>query len=273
MSNPQVDARFDRAFVDTCKRIGCNPLHLLAVMMSESDVNPAAHNPNGDASGLIQFMPATLRALSWKNGPQAFRGLSASQQLPYVEGYYRPWANDAGAWDSPARLYQATFLPGTLRTATTSGAILAQRGGRLGWAYEANSVFDANHDKAITLGELNIAILNAIARNASRWTDLATRLGLAEEGATMLHDALASTVAGSGLIVSQREVQHALNALGMATPPLVEDGMIGPKSIAAVRAFQSSVGLMVDGRAGPVTRKALADAVTMLGEAKSEQPA
>src|SRR5262249_9445257 len=62
-------------------RLGCEPLDLLKVMMSESRVRAAAHNPNGHASGLIQIMPANLPGLGWTGGHEAFRRLSAEQQL------------------------------------------------------------------------------------------------------------------------------------------------------------------------------------------------
>lgn len=51
-------------------------------------------------------------------------------------------------------------------------------------------------------------------------------------------------------------LQGRLNARG-ATPPLVLDGIFGPKTNAAVRAFQGSRGLVVDGIVGPKTWTAL----------------
>jgi peptidoglycan hydrolase-like protein with peptidoglycan-binding domain len=57
-------------------------------------------------------------------------------------------------------------------------------------------------------------------------------------------------------IVSNQDIQHALNLLG-ATPPLVEDGNLGPIGIAAIKAFQMSHGLLVDGIAGPMVKTAL----------------
>jgi hypothetical protein len=61
-----------------------------------------------------------------------------------------------------------------------------------------------------------------------------------------------------------RDVQHALNVLG-ASPPLVEDGVSGPKTQAAIRAFQAAHGLTVDGVAGPITKAALQDALAQVG--------
>lgn len=58
-------------------------------------------------------------------------------------------------------------------------------------------------------------------------------------------------------VVSNQDVQRALNQLGYANPLLVADGIIGPKSIVAVKAFQSAKGLTVDGIPGPITKGAL----------------
>jgi lysozyme len=60
------------------------------------------------------------------------------------------------------------------------------------------------------------------------------------------------------------DVQHALNLLGGAGTPLVEDGNNGPKTIAAIEAFQSTHGLPVDGIAGPATKTVLQGAVAAI---------
>lgn len=52
------------------------------------------------------------------------------------------------------------------------------------------------------------------------------------------------------------DLQARLNALG-AKPPLKIDGKFGPKTLAAVRAFQAAHGLKVDGLVGPKTTAAL----------------
>jgi len=52
------------------------------------------------------------------------------------------------------------------------------------------------------------------------------------------------------------DLQDKLNALG-AKPPLASDGMFGPKTLAAVKAFQRAHGLKVDGLVGPETTAAL----------------
>lgn len=48
------------------------------------------------------------------------------------------------------------------------------------------------------------------------------------------------------------KIQKRLNELG-ASPKLVEDGISGPKTLNAVKTFQKSVGIGVDGKVGPIT--------------------
>lgn len=65
-------------------------------------------------------------------------------------------------------------------------------------------------------------------------------------------------------ISSNTDVQHALNVLGIAIPPLAEDGQIGPLSKAAVTAFQiAHPPLAVDGIPGPQTKAALQAALDL----------
>jgi peptidoglycan hydrolase-like protein with peptidoglycan-binding domain len=58
-------------------------------------------------------------------------------------------------------------------------------------------------------------------------------------------------------ITTPHAVQVALNKTG-ANPPLKVDGELGPKTVAATKAFQVVHGLLVDGVPGPKTRTALA---------------
>lgn len=69
--------------------------------------------------------------------------------------------------------------------------------------------------------------------------------------------------ASSSAIASTKDVQRALNTLGYA-PKLAEDGVLGPKTITNVKAFQSKAGLVVDGNAGPATKAALAAALAKM---------
>jgi peptidoglycan hydrolase-like protein with peptidoglycan-binding domain len=68
-----------------------------------------------------------------------------------------------------------------------------------------------------------------------------------------------------------RQLQHNLNLLGQQ-PPLAEDGINGPKTIAAVKAFQTAHGLTVDGIAGPQTNRTIAAALAGGAPAPSTAP-
>jgi peptidoglycan hydrolase-like protein with peptidoglycan-binding domain len=61
--------------------------------------------------------------------------------------------------------------------------------------------------------------------------------------------------------MSLRDVQHALNVLGGPGTPIAEDGKRGPRTTAAVKAFQVAHGLKVDGIPGPQTYAALTSAL------------
>lgn len=60
----------------------------------------------------------------------------------------------------------------------------------------------------------------------------------------------------AALKMTTLDIQRALNAAG-ASPKLVEDGKTGPKTVAAIKSFQTAHGLTPDGIAGPKTKTAL----------------
>lgn len=70
----------------------------------------------------------------------------------------------------------------------------------------------------------------------------------------------------SGGAMTTLEVQHNLNAMG-ATPPLKEDGKMGPLTKAAIVGFQKRVGISADGIVGPITVAAIRKAMAAAGVA------
>lgn len=245
-------AKLDEIAID----IDAKPLDMASVMFSESGCKADAWNDNPkdlppekrwNASGLIQFMPATLPGLGWSAGHAAFRRLSATQQLDYVRRYYAPHRGYLG---TVGGLYTATFLPALVAHAGDRNFVLTARKGPLPWAYAPNASFDANGDLAITVGELE----DAVARNARgpRWAEIVARL----EGREYAGD---DTTPATDMGIDLRTtlgIQQALEKLGFA--PGAIDGLPGPRTRAAVAAFQSFVGgLDVDGIVGPKTRSAM----------------
>lgn len=59
-------------------------------------------------------------------------------------------------------------------------------------------------------------------------------------------------------------LQGSLNSILALSPPLVVDGMYGPKTTAAVQQVQKQLGLTVDGIAGTITQAAIQTALTKL---------
>lgn len=250
-----LDDAFFTRLREVAREVGAEPLDMLSVMMSESGVSASATNPNGHATGLIQFMPATLAALRYNGTWQDFRHLTATQQLEWVERYYKPWTAKAGGW-SVASLYQATFLPATLGN-SDPGHVIAARQGTFGWAYDANAVFDANKDGAIQVSELTAAV----QRNCKgpRWEEIKARL----EGKPAAEvDEVDEKSAGIDLRTT-RGLQMALDELGFEPGPI--DGIPGKKTRRALIAFQGAADLKADGILGPITRKALAHALAAPG--------
>lgn len=237
--------------------VDCDMLDAAATWESESGNYTWAHNLNGDASGINQMMPNTLKGLGYRSDisndedrSAAFRHETYSGQVQWAQRYYTPYK---GKLKSRAAFYVATFLPADIDYASKGGpdTVLVQKGGRRGWAYTANAGFDENHDLKITVQELEDAITRACA--SARWEELSERIS-----AQLKRPHVVTNVATYDL-GSIKGVQQALNRLGFNVGPI--DGINGHLTRLAVAAFQKSVGLTIDSVYGPDTRKALQDAL------------
>lgn len=245
--------------------LGVEPLYLLQTMMAESGIRADAHNPHGDASGLIQFMPATLRGLGWTAGHAAFRQLSAEEQLPYVQRYYRPYAHYG--LNSTARLRQATFLPATLSGGSDPDRVLAGRDGPYASAYRANSGLDRRQDGTIRVSDLTAAVERACA--GPRWREARARLEQAGGGSVTpplpvpptpptptpplptppdlpspARPMLRQGSRGTWVVRAQAQLNQidaqlrASGQAGLDAAPLRTDGAFGPLTRRAVLSFQ-----------------------------------
>lgn len=142
--------RNKEAFIAKVKSISAKlliePDWLMAVMYKESGINEKAVNPNGGATGLIQFMPATAQSLGTTTA--ALKAMSNVEQLDYVYKYYKPYITKLNSYPD---LYLATFFPAALgksddwvlQTSRLSAKTIAR----------ANPVIDLNKDDKITVGE------------------------------------------------------------------------------------------------------------------------
>ncbi len=159
-------------FVADCIEVGASPLDVLAVIFSESGAHAEAHNPGGDATGLLQFMPTTLANFGWRGTWQQFGALGVSGQLPYMLRYLRVYR---GKLTSASMVYLAVFLPACL-TWPNLGPLTVITSGRgpFAFAYLPNKVFDREAKGYITLGDLGASA--ARASKGPRWDELAGRV-------------------------------------------------------------------------------------------------
>src|ERR1700688_1273854 len=111
-----MDPSFYQKLLEVSNDVQMKPEDLLNVMAVESGIDPTAHNMGGNASGLLQFMPSTLKNLGFQGTHGDFRQLSAVDQLDYVKklilGNMR---YNGGPFRSAAQYYVANFLPVALK--------------------------------------------------------------------------------------------------------------------------------------------------------------
>jgi len=83
---------FWNSYVLMCQRLQCDPYEMAAVLYKESGFDPTAHNDKSNAQGLCQFIQrvGTSKRIGMDQDTwNKFCTLSAEQQLPYVENYYK----------------------------------------------------------------------------------------------------------------------------------------------------------------------------------------
>lgn len=176
--NHNLGNNFYPKLVRMTSALGMRPEDLLAVMVSESGINPSASN-NGVASGLAQFMPKTLKNVGFQGEPSQFIQLSGEEQLPYIKKYIENnMSMNGGPFTSAAQYYVAEFwpvalkLPGVRRrdpdtiiveSNPPSRGQYSKKYLRIGVkipaaqesaAYKANPLFDKDKKGSITYGDL-----------------------------------------------------------------------------------------------------------------------
>jgi len=152
-------AAFLAKVTEISARLGINPDWLMIVMKMESSMDHTAVNPQGGATGLIQFMPATAVGLGTTTG--ALRNMNNVEQLDYVYKYFKPYT---GRLLSVTDLYTVTFFPVALgkpdnyvlQTSTLRADTIARQ----------NPVFDLNKNKEITVGEFKQSVINRLPSEA-----------------------------------------------------------------------------------------------------------
>lgn len=174
---PVMDPSFYKKLLQVSNEVQMKPEDLLNVMAVESGIDPTAHNKNGDASGLIQFMPSTLKSMGFKGSHVDFRNLSSVEQLDWVKKYItNNMALNGGPFTSAAQYYVANFLPVALKLpgikrGDPNTVIVAKNPEHAHLPgistkletiyYDANTALDANKDGAITFGDIQAVLDHA----------------------------------------------------------------------------------------------------------------
>jgi Peptidase_C39 like family/Transglycosylase SLT domain len=142
----RTDRPFRLKVKEIAGRLAIDPNWLMACMSFESGgtFSPSIRNAAGSgATGLIQFMPTTARALGTSTG--ALARMSAVDQLDWVEKYFLPYKGKVRSLED---CYMAILWPAAIGKGNN---FLLFRGGTV--AYRQNSGLDSNRDGKITAGE------------------------------------------------------------------------------------------------------------------------
>lgn len=149
---------FERKVRSIAATIGTSVDDLMLVMYFESKLNPAARNPYGSATGLLQFTDATAKYLGTSTNLLA--AMSAEYQLTYVLKYLLPFKNRVS---SLGDLYLAVFYPQSIGKPDSWKLPLSSQ-----WV-TANKIFDLNADGTITVGEIRKTLNDYKASIAKRF--------------------------------------------------------------------------------------------------------
>lgn len=149
------DAAFISGVNDIARDWNTSARDILGMMHAESGIDPQARNSNGGATGLIQFMPDTARALGTTT--DALYRMNRVQQLPWVRRYFTMARLPQNA--TAGQLYATVFLPAYNRR--PNNFVVARKGAandaganRSGSWYSGNKGLDLNRSGTITVGEL-----------------------------------------------------------------------------------------------------------------------
>lgn len=111
-----LGANFYPKLVQISSELGMKPEDLLTVMVSESGIDPSAHEKVYNGGGLVGFMPDTLKGLKFPGSPEDFRKLSGEQQLDWVKKLVQGFMPmNGGPFTSAAQYYVANFFPVALK--------------------------------------------------------------------------------------------------------------------------------------------------------------
>jgi len=133
-------AAFGNKVILIAQLLDISPNSLMFVMNNESGLDHTIKNPNGSATGLIQFTEATAKNLGTTTA--ALKAMTNVQQLDYVWKYLQQWKSEIKDTGS---LYLSIFYPAALFKENSYQFPK--------WVVQANPIFDLNKDGNLTKSE------------------------------------------------------------------------------------------------------------------------
>src|SRR5262249_12479466 len=140
--------------------LGCDPSHLMAAMAFETGetFSPSIRNRASGATGLIQFVPATARALGTTTDDLA--DMSAVDQLDFVAKYLKPFKNKM---QTLSDVYMTILFPRAVGKPEALALFAAPSR-----AYRQNAGLDVNHDDPVTKGEAASKVQKKLDKGLSK---------------------------------------------------------------------------------------------------------
>lgn len=155
----KVSPVFKARILWTADALGCDPNDLMACIAWESGETFSADIKNAagsGATGLIQFMPSTARALGTTTAKLA--QMTPEDQIRYVYEYFRPYA---GRLHNLGDVYMAILWPKGV--GKPDHYVLFSRS-KTPTTFRQNAGLDGNHDGAVTRAECLVKINQKLAK-------------------------------------------------------------------------------------------------------------
>src|SRR5262249_18021653 len=145
----KVSEAFRKKVVKIAADLGVDPSDLMGIMAFESaqTFKPDVVNQSSGATGLIQFMPATAKALG--TSTEALKKMTAVEKLDYVHKYF---VSSKGKLKTLDDLYMKVLWPAGIGK-PGSYVLWVKGDAKTGKAYSLNSGLDANVDGQVTKDE------------------------------------------------------------------------------------------------------------------------
>jgi hypothetical protein len=140
-----IGPAFKAKIVTISNNLGCDPSHLTSAIAFETgeSFSPSIRNKASGATGLIQFMPKTAKALGTTT--DALAAMTAVDQLDFVQKYLNPYKNKMNTLSD---VYMTILFPAAV--GKPEAFVLFKSPTK---AYQQNKGLDANHDGQVTKGE------------------------------------------------------------------------------------------------------------------------